>query len=247
MSGRPPLPRVKICGIRSREDLEAVARSGADAAGFLVGQRHASPDFIAPAAARALAARLPPKVQPVLVTHLNQPGHIRQILAQTKFNTVQLHGAPTPEQVCELRTALGNTTLLILAIHVVGSRIQAQIQPFTAWIDAVILDTADPAGDRVGGTGRTHDWRIAARFARRSPKPCLLAGGLTPENVAQAVNAVRPHGVDVNTGVERPDGGKDPRRCAEFAQTARTALAAIAASRPLPDEPEPPPSSGGPA
>jgi len=218
------IPRIKICGVRGPGDVEAVVGAGVDAAGFLVGQVHTSPDFVSPAVARGLAAGLAPTQTPVLVTHRNGPTEVLALLRQTGFPVAQLHGAPGVEQVRALRKSVGDAVTLILAVHVVGDRVMGDWRPFHDWIDAVILDTADPATDRVGGTGKPHDWSAAAAFRGKCPLPCLLAGGLTPENVADAIRTVAPYGVDVNSGVETPAGRKSPDRCRLFATNARILL-----------------------
>lgn len=222
------VPTVKICGIRNRDDLDAALAGDPDAVGFLVGRVHVSPDFVTPETARELSALIPPEITPMLVTHLNDPGELERLLHITGLHTVQLHGAPSPEQVCGLRTRLGAEAVLILAVHVEGSSIGPGWQDALSWADAAIVDTADPVSDRIGGTGRVHDWSVSAEFARKCPAPVLLAGGLTPENVGEAVRVVRPYGVDVNSGVENNDGAKWAARCRDFVRRARCALDAVA-------------------
>ncbi|NOY82612.1 MAG: phosphoribosylanthranilate isomerase [Kiritimatiellaeota bacterium] len=220
------LPAVKICGIRNRRDLDAALAAGPDAVGFLVGRVHASPDFITPQGARELALSLPcGAVSPVLVTHVNDPERLERLVDATGIRTVQLHGAPTPKQVCELRNRLGAEAVLLLAVHIRGPCVDGAWPRGLPRVDALVFDTADPATDRVGGTGRAHDWRVSARLVRDCPLPVLLAGGLTPENVVCAIRAVRPDGVDVNSGVEDDCGDKSVTRCRAFVAAAREELA----------------------
>ncbi len=226
------VPAVKICGIRHRRDLAAALASGPDALGFLVGRVHSSPDFIAPEEARELASRVPSgAAAPVLVTHVNKPDRLERLIEATDIRTVQLHGAPAPSQVCELRNRLGAGAVLILAVHVRGACMDDAWHEALPWVDALVLDTADPATDRVGGTGRVHDWRVSAGFVRECPLPVLLAGGLTPENVARAIRTAHPYGVDVNSGVEDERGNKSGERCRAFVAAAREGLAAHQGAR----------------
>ena len=220
------VPRIKICGIRNHGDLNAAVTGAPDAVGFLVGRVHVSPDFIPVRMACELAAQIPPETSPVLVTHLNNPGELEQLVQITGILTIQLHGGPTPEQVCGFRDRIGAEAVLILAVHVGVSRIEPGWKAALPWIDAVVFDTTDRASNRIGGTGMVHDWSVSAESARDCPVPVLLAGGLTPENVEEAVRTVHPFGVDVNTGVEKSDGAKSKVRCRSFVHRARQALEA---------------------
>jgi phosphoribosylanthranilate isomerase len=88
-------------------------------------------------------------------------------------------------------------------------------------VDAFVLDTTNTATGQVGGTGQTHDWAVSRALVEALPVPMVLAGGLKPENVAEAIRQVRPFAVDVNSGVSRPDGTKDPDRLAAFLRAAK--------------------------
>src|SRR3712207_9374460 len=104
---------------------------------------------------------------------------------------------------------------LLKAVHVTGDNALGHALSYAAHADALVLDTR--TADRLGGTGKTHDWSISARIVDAvAPHPVYLAGGLRPENVAEAVARVRPAGVDVNSGVEDAEGSKDERRMSEF-------------------------------
>jgi len=95
-------------------------------------------------------------------------------------------------------------------------------------VDAFITDTYDPATGACGATGRTHDWSVSRKLVELSSRPVLLAGGLTPDNIRQAIGQVRPAGVDAHTGVEGPDGRKDPALVRRFVAEARAAFHALA-------------------
>lgn len=218
--------RVKICGITNETDLETAVNAGADAVGFLVGQRFPSPDFILPEKAARLTALLPPFVTPVLVTHLTEPQEILELYEKTGIAAIQLHGGSTPEQLCSLREYLGNSIKLIVALHV--SSLPEHLSdpdpaPYEPQADAFLLDSYDPATGKVGGTGKTHNWQNSSRIAATVRRPVILAGGLNPDNVAEAVRTVRPYAVDANTGL-RPVGVLDVRIATAFVQNALRAF-----------------------
>ena len=213
--------RVKICGIKNETELETAVNAGADAVGFLVGQRFPSQDFILPDKAARLAALLPPFVTPVLVTHLTEPGEIAGLIERTGVTTVQLHGGSTAEQVHTLRKYLGSGVKLILAVHVgqLPDDISPDPAPYLPFADAFLLDSYDSVSGKVGGTGKTHNWQTSSKFVSDVSRPVILAGGLTPENVVEAVRTVRPYAVDVNSGVH-PFGTLDARISSSFVQNA---------------------------
>ena len=186
---------VKICGITRMEDAEAAVAAGAGAIGFVFWPQ--SPRCIDPHRARAIAAALPPFVTAVGV-FVNQPlDEVNGVASLVRLGAVQLHGDETPE------FAAAVSSPVIKAVSVGGVDMRA-------WPSRVrlLLDVHDPAAR--GGTGRTIDWTAAADLAAR--REILLAGGLTPDNVADAVARVRPFGIDVSSGVERAPGIKDHRR-----------------------------------
>jgi phosphoribosylanthranilate isomerase len=186
---------VKICGITRQEDADAAVAAGASAIGFLFWPK--SPRFIDPFRAKQIAATLPPFVTPVGV-FVNQPAdYVNSVARLVRLGAVQLHGDESIEDAAAIAAPV------IKAMRVGDSRIDC-------WPAAsmVLLDAEDPV--RRGGTGRTIDWAAAASVAARHR--ILLAGGLTPENVADAVARVRPFGIDVSSGVERAPGIKDHQR-----------------------------------
>jgi len=184
---------VKICGITRVEDAAAAVAAGASAIGFVFWP--GSPRFVDPYRARAIAATLPPFVTPVGL-FVNQPReHISRVASLVRLGAVQLHGDETPEFAASISTPV----IKALSIGDAG-----------AWPahTTLLLDACDPV--KRGGTGQTIDWDAAARLA--AARRILLAGGLTPDNVAEAIARVRPFGVDVSSGVEQAPGIKDHRR-----------------------------------
>jgi phosphoribosylanthranilate isomerase len=182
---------VKICGITRAEDARAAIDAGARALGFVFWP--GSPRFIDPYRARAIVATLPAFVAPVGL-FVNQPAeYVSGVAALVRLAAVQLHGDETVEYAHAIRRPL-------IKALTIGDAVDRWPESVT-----VLLDAHDPA--RRGGTGRTIDWTAAAAVAAR--RRILLAGGLTPDNVAEAVERVRPFGVDVSSGVERSPGVKD--------------------------------------
>jgi phosphoribosylanthranilate isomerase len=188
---------IKICGITRAEDAQAAVECGASAVGFVFWPE--SPRYVDPHRARAIIATLPSSVAAVGV-FVNQPAsHVEDIVNLTQLAVVQLHGDEPPA------FAAGMVRPVIKAVSVDdGAPAVAE------WPESVLLlvDARDPA--RRGGTGLRVDWLAAATVARG--RRLLLAGGLNPENVAEAIARVRPFGIDVSSGVERSPGVKDHGR-----------------------------------
>ncbi len=184
---------VKVCGITRLDDALAAVDAGANAIGFVFWPN--SPRFIDPYRARAIARALPPFVTAVGL-FVNQPAaHIAGVAALVRLGAVQLHGDETPEFAASIAAPI----IRALPVH------RAAAWPAGA---TLLLDAHDPA--RRGGTGQTIDWAAARTIA--SERRVLLAGGITPENAAQAIAEVQPFGIDVSSGVERAPGVKDHER-----------------------------------
>jgi phosphoribosylanthranilate isomerase len=188
---------VKICGIRSTEDALLAAELGAWGVGFVFWPR--SPRFIDPYRAREIAAALPAWVTPVGVFVDQPPEYVAGVASLVRLGAVQLHGQEQPEAYRAIRHRM------MKAVPVGPDFDESAVRDLPDTI-GVLLDAHDPV--RKGGTGRTIDWTRAAAAARL--RPVFLSGGLTADNVADAVERVRPHGIDVSSGVERSPGVKDP-------------------------------------
>jgi phosphoribosylanthranilate isomerase len=188
---------VKICGITRAEDAAAAVALGASALGFVFWP--GSPRAIDPHRARAIAASLPPFVTTVGV-FVNQPaGFINSVSNLVGLGVVQLHGDEDPAFAGAVKRPVMKAVSL-----------PADSASTARWPPRVMLlvDAHDPV--RRGGTGTTADWGLAAALARQ--RSIVLAGGLTPDNVADAVGRVRPFGIDVSSGVELAPGIKDHQR-----------------------------------
>ena len=196
--------------------------------GLICGVTHVTEDELAPDEARRLARRTPPMVSTVLVTHLEDAGEILQLADYVGVDTIQVHGLVSYETVAAVfELAAGRR--IIKAVHVLGSTAVDEALTLADVCHAVLLDSR--TSDRLGGTGRTHDWSISRHVAdalRTRGRPVILAGGLHPDNVAEAVRAVRPFAVDVNSGVEDANGDKVLKYCSAFVSRSRDALAQAA-------------------
>jgi phosphoribosylanthranilate isomerase len=202
--------RVKICGITTWEDARLSVDLGASALGFNF--YPSSPRAISPADAWSIIRRLPPFVESVGV-FVNWPPLVVDAMARAlRLGSVQLHGAEPPGEVA----ALARKHRMIKAIAVKAGFRVTTLSRYRA-ADAILLDGF--ARGLHGGTGRTLDWKLA-RAASRYGR-IILAGGLTPENIAEAIRAARPYAVDVASGVEAKPGRKDPAKLrALFAEVA---------------------------
>jgi phosphoribosylanthranilate isomerase len=206
--------KVKICGITCDRDLQATIATGADAVGFVV-DVPSSPRNLSTTAAQRLVARVPSSVLSVLVAVPPDLTSVVRACQAVHPDVAQIHGAADLDYRA-LRTAL-SPTKLVRAVHVDRT---GPLPRFPPTFDAFLVDTYVEGS--FGGTGRTHDWRLSRTLRQRCPKPFILAGGLTPENVEEAVRVVQPYAVDVSSGVEDATGGKDPGKVRRFIERVRT-------------------------
>jgi len=212
---------VKICGITNADDARAVARAGAGAAGLNFYAK--SPRCVSPDGAREILAALPASMVKVGVFVNAEAEEVGRLFDELRLDLIQLHGDEPPEYLARLggrpvmrafrvdKSGLATVTDYLQKCRALGA------EPVLALFDA-------PAGRLYGGTGKSADWKIAREFAALPDAPPLvLAGGLTPENVAEAIRAVRPAAVDVAGGVESSPGRKDPARVEAFVRAAEAA------------------------
>ena len=168
--------RVKICGIRRRDDALEAARLGADAVGVLVGQNHPSAHFVSAAEARAILEVLPPFVSGVLVSHVTDPAELKELIEQVKPAAVQIHSTMALEDVAQVRRLHPGLSLL-KSVHINGQAPFDVIRGYAPVVDGLVADSLNPTTGQVGGTGLTHDWSTTATLAKQTEVPMLLAGG----------------------------------------------------------------------
>jgi len=203
--------KIKICGITNANDAAQAVASGADALGFVLYRK--SPRFVEPATVRALVADLPPFILSVGVFVNESAEVVRNVMDACGLSLAQLHGDETAAY-CQ---HLGRPALKALRLKDRGSFLALAEFQGRANIRGFVIDAfSDQA---YGGTGHTADWTLAAEAAKAAP--ILLAGGLTPANVSEAIQSVRPYGVDVSSGVEAAPGRKDPAKVKAFIDCAR--------------------------
>jgi phosphoribosylanthranilate isomerase len=204
---------VKICGITNEEDALLAVALGADALGFMFAP--GSPRQVTPSAVRDVLRRLPPEARTIGVFRDEKPARVVEIVNSLRLGGAQLHGR---EPETEVRWIRERVPFVIQGFHV-GDPALATAAGGPA--DVVLIDGPEP------GSGKVFDWALAE--GAPSGVRLLLAGGLTPDNVAEAIRRVRPWGVDVSTGVETSPGSghKDARRLQRFLEEARTAGAEV--------------------
>ena len=203
---------VKICGITSEADALAAAEAGADAIGLMFYED--SPRHVTLEQAKAISAALPQHVMRVGVFVNAEEAFVHQALTECMLNILQFHGDETPEECSRY------PVMTLKAFRVQGEETLAQLEAYPSagyLLDAYVKDA-------LGGTGATFNWDLAVR-AQEFGKPIFLAGGLTPENVVEAVRKVQPFGVDVSSGVEIEPGRKDAEQMRTFVAAAKGALA----------------------
>ncbi|WP_136716153.1 phosphoribosylanthranilate isomerase [Halorientalis salina] len=209
------MTRAKVCGITRESDLDAAVEAGADALGFTAEVTVDTPREIELDRAADLVESVPPFVTSVLVTMPETVEQAVEVVEQVGPDAVQLHGALGPDEIA----AVGNQmpSKVIAAVDAE----EANIDAYADAADALLVDSVDEQGG--GGTGETHDWERTRDLVTDLEVPVILAGGLTPENVAEAVETVRPFAVDVASGVESDGGVKDRAAVRAFVERATRA------------------------
>ena len=204
------MTRVKICGVTTREDLGAVVEAGADAIGVTVDVPVETPRAIDTERAADIVSATPPFVTTVLVTMPDPPASAAGVAERVGADVVQLHGDLPPEGVASLSADLESDVVVAVSPD--------DAPRYDTVADALLVDSLDESG--AGGTGATHDWERTRELVSELASPVVLAGGLTPENVAGAVETVDPFAVDVASGVEGQPGRKDPAALEAFVRRA---------------------------
>jgi phosphoribosylanthranilate isomerase len=207
--------RVKICCISSIAEAALAVSYGADALG-LVSEMPSGPGIITDERAREIAASVPPTVATFLLTSRQSAPSIIEQQHYVRSNTLQLVDRLTHGTYRDLRSALPGIGL-VQVIHVQDEESLAEALRVAPETDALLLDSGDQrlAVKLLGGTGRTHDWALSRRIVEQVKRPVFLAGGLKPENVRDAIEQVRPFGLDICSGV-RTDGRLDERKLSTF-------------------------------
>lgn len=208
--------RVKICGLRDRGDIDAAVSAGASYLGFVFFPK--SPRHVDVAQAAALAAEVPPGIAKVALVVNADDALLDEITGTVPLDMLQLHGAETTERVSEIRARYGLPVMK--AVGIAGPGDLAAIAAYEAVADQLLIDAKPPKGAELpGGNGLAFDWRLLAG-RKYWTKPWMLAGGLTPDNVAEAIRLTGARQVDVSSGVESAPGVKDAAKIAAFCAAA---------------------------
>jgi len=212
---------VKICGLKRPEDVKLVSSARADFAGFIIGAIYKTEDEIKIEEYLELVKHLTSNVIPVVVTHFEDREDLIYLVETARVRVLQIQGNVSSGEIYFLKCRFPYLKVM-KAVHVTGKESIEVAEEYSKVVDALLLDTRTE--DRIGGTGLTHDWNISAEIVKKVSKPVFLAGGLNPENVAEAIKVVRPAGVDVNSGTKSPDGFKDPEKVKLFVRRAKEAF-----------------------
>lgn len=207
------MTRVKLCGLARPEDVDAAVDAGADAVGFVSDVPVDTPREVAPERVPELAERVPPFVTTVLVTMPETPERAIGIAEEVSSDVLQLHGGMDVEGLERVAESVDARV-----VKVVDAEAVDEAARYADVADALLVDSAGESG--AGGTGRTHDWERTRDLVADLGVPVILAGGLTPENVAEAVETVGPFAVDVSSGVEAEPGAKDHGALRAFVENA---------------------------
>jgi phosphoribosylanthranilate isomerase len=220
---------VQIAGVIDAAEARLLLDCGVRYLGFPL-RLPVNPEDLTDREAAAIIRDLPPDAHGVLITYLDRAVDIVELCGELGARIVQVHGAIAAAELARVKVL--DPGLAVIKSLVVGlqepAALQAEAERLAPWVDAFITDTFDAATGATGATGRTHDWSVSRRFVECLPRPVILAGGLTPDNVVEAIRAVRPAGVDSHTGVEAADGRKSRDKVMQFVAAARTAFAELA-------------------
>jgi phosphoribosylanthranilate isomerase len=217
-------PRIQIAGVSSLAEALFCREVGIDAVGFTLELPHGPHDGLTTERATAIIRRLPKGLLPVIITYVNTAQAAGKLVADTGGRAMQFHGGISGSELKQFR-GLCPHVKTIGRVTVTGEESVQAAESFKPplW-DAIILDSLDPTTGKIGATGRTHDWSVSVRIVRAASVPVILAGGLNPENVRDAILTVRPHGVDAHTGVENTDGTRSFAKIRNFAASCASAF-----------------------
>jgi phosphoribosylanthranilate isomerase len=206
--------RIKICGITQPDQGKAIANLGATALGFICVRQ--SPRYVTSAQIQTIISQLPAKIDSIGVFVNTTAEEISQVVTESGLTGIQLHGGESPEFCQQLRQLLPQTEI-IKAFRIKSSESLLETNAYLDCVDTLLLDAYHPR--LFGGTGKTLDWETLAKFCPSCP--WLLAGGLTPDNVLDALKQLNPTGIDLSSGVERSPGDKDLEKVARLFEKLR--------------------------
>jgi len=214
-------PRIKICCIKSPAEAMAVFKLGVDAVG-LVSEMPSGPGVISPEQILEITRIIPPSIDGFVLTRLTKSWDIIDLIRSVKNRTIQLVDKLSTGNYLEIRSSIP-CVKIVQVVHVTSEEAINEALKIDPFVDAILLDSGNPEANipEFGGTGRTHDWSISKKIVELVESPVFLAGGLNPGNVAEAIETVRPFGVDVCNGI-RTDDKLDIDKVSRFINTVKS-------------------------
>ncbi|MDJ0588583.1 MAG: phosphoribosylanthranilate isomerase [Pleurocapsa sp. MO_226.B13] len=204
--------RIKICGLTQVQQAIDISNLGANSIGFICVKK--SPRYLTPEKIGAIASSLPSNIDKVGVFADHSPTEIAEIVKTARLTAVQLHGSESPDFCTRLRHLLSDEIELIKAFRIASAASLGDTEAYIGRVDTLLLDAYHP--QMLGGTGQTLNWEDLEQF--NPPIPWLLAGGLTPANITDALARLQPDGIDLSSGVERSPGDKDLQKVKQLFQ-----------------------------
>ncbi len=208
-------PVIKVCGIKSAEEALGAIDAGANTIGMLIGVPEYVEDKITSDLAKEIVNILPGNIRTVMVTHLLEIPKIIEIAKFTDVSVIQIHNDLSTDGMRQLKKNLPKIELM-KAIHVMDNTSIETAKEYEPYSDMILLDSR--TNEKIGGTGKTHDWVISERIVNEINIPVILAGGLNPDNIETAIKKVKPAGIDANSGLENNNGSKNFEKIKIFAQ-----------------------------
>jgi len=217
---------MQVAGIADQAEADLLLAAGVDLLGFPL-RLPVHKDDLSEAAAAEIIRKLKDRNRAVLITYLDNAVDIMDFCNILGVTIVQLHGPVSLKELKQLKRKCPELTVIksLVVRQDNHDQLFRDLDETGNIVDAFITDTYDPETGATGATGKTHDWAISRELVECSPKPLILAGGLTPANVYEEIKAVTPDGVDAHTGVESGDGWKDPEKVRRFVAEARRSFA----------------------
>ena len=216
---------IQVAGIMDRAEAELLVKSGVPYLGFPL-RLPVHHEDLSEQEASAIIKKLKPPAHGVLITYLNQADEIVEFCDSLGASVVQLHGDIEVSELRRIKEGQPGLTIiksLVIGLHPIEKLFEL-VRRTAPYVDAYITDTFDPDTGASGATGKIHDWRVSRQVVGQSPRPVILAGGLHPGNVRDAILEVRPAGVDAHTGLEDASGRKSEEKVKKFVGEAREAF-----------------------
>ena len=225
---------IQIAGIIDQAEADMLMASGVGFLGFPLRLPVNKEDLGEKDAARIIRTIKFPHYA-VLITYLEKAKDVIDFCNDLGAGIVQLHGHVKAQELQKIKTSAPEIKIVksLIVFRDNQDQLLSDVNQYSEFVDAFIMDTYDPTTGASGATGKTHDWNISKLLVERSTKPVILAGGLTPENVREAIVTVRPAGVDAHTGMEGPDGRKDPVKVRRFVEEAKIGFKMLADTEPV--------------